>query len=253
MRVKDFWDAQAQNYSASSLATSPDSIAFELEVSEILRHLKAGESVADFGCGNGVKAAKITEKIAVDYHGFDFSGAMIAAANELKRGLLRQNGAKSSFKVGDILDAGLLKNGAYDKVITDRCLINLSGLDAQTTAIRHIFAALKPGGHYICLENTTDALKNLNSERAKFALPPISVRWHNCYFKESELLFAAKEAGFLLASAHNFASTYYLISRTLNAVLFDGDYNSALNQMAAKLPPLGDFSPVKCFLFVKGA
>ncbi len=121
-------------------------------------------------------------------------------------------------------------------------MINLSSLSAQKIAVKNIYNALKTGGKYICIENTIDALDNLNIERAKFGLEAIKVRWHNCYFKQSELISVATEIGFKLVYQHNFASTYYLISRTLNAVLFDGDYNSAF---------FGDYSPVKCFVFEK--
>lgn len=105
------------------------------------------------------------------------------------------------------------------------------------------------------VENMIDALENLNIARARFSLEPIGVRWHNSYFRQDDILEFLRRY-FAVESIDNFASSYYLISRTLNAAIALNrgevpDYNSEINWLASKLPPLGDFSPVKMIICKK--
>lgn len=250
--IKEYWENQALKFHNSSLATSPDSIAFELEIETLMHYLSLGDKICDVGCGNGMKAKSLVVNLECDYVGIDFSGQMIKAANAVRSELLKQNPQlKITFKQADILEQNLFEKQSFDKVISTRCLINLRNFQAQKKAIKNIASFLKKDGIFLCIENTLDALKNLNDIRERFGLEPIAVRWHNCYFKEKELLEFVKE-DFVCEKIDNFASTYYLISRTLNALMSDVvDYNSKLNLLSAKLPAMGDFSPMKCFVLRK--
>lgn len=250
--IRKYWDEQALKFQNSSLATSPDSIAFEMEIQTLLRYLDPKDKICDVGCGNAQKAKSIATHLECDYTGVDFSDQMIKAANLVRLELLKQNpGLKIKFKQADILQENLFEEQSFDKVISTRCLINLSNFDAQKRAIKNIASFLKKDGIFLCIENTLEALDNLNEIRANFQLEPIKVRWHNCYFKEKELLEFLKE-DFVCEKIDNFASTYYLISRTLNALMGEEvDYNSKLNFLSAKLPAIGDYSPMKCFVLRK--
>lgn len=249
--IQEYWDNQALEFQNSSLATSPDSIAFEMEIQTLMQYLAPKDKICDIGCGNAQKAKSIVMNLECDYMGIDFSKQMIKVANSVRLELLKQNPKlKMEFKQADILEKNLFEKQSFDKVISTRCLINLSNFNEQKEAIKNIASFLKKDGIFLCIENTLEALNNLNQIRARFDLEPIKVRWHNCYFKERQLLEFVKE-DFVCEKIDNFASTYYLISRTLNALMSEGDYNSKLNVLSAKLPAMGDFSPMKCFVLRK--
>ena len=158
------------------------------------------------------------------------------------------------FRVGDILNLDDICFDEFDIIITSRCLINLTSIQDQLKAIKNIHLALKPNGIYLMMENFIEPLQNLNNVRSRYNLEPIEIRWHNLYINQEQFLDQISNL-FSVVKVDNFASTYYLISRTLNAILNlkdnKVDYNSTLNELAAKLPSLGDFSPEKLIVLKK--
>lgn len=183
--IQEYWDNQALEFQNSSLATSPDSIAFEMEIQTLMQYLAPKDKICDIGCGNAQKAKSIVMNLECDYIGIDFSKQMIKVANSVRLELLKQNPKpKMEFKQADILEKNLFEKQSFDKVISTRCLINLSNFNEQKEAIKNIASFLKKDGIFLCIENTLEALNNLNQIRARFDLEPIKVRWHNCYFKE---------------------------------------------------------------------
>lgn len=253
-QIKGFWEEQAKKYQGSSLATSPDTIAFEMEVEQMKKYIPSGSKVLDIGCGNGVKGIELAKVLEIEYFGLDFSAEMIRQAKLLHNDNLHLLKGNATFEVGNILEKDSLPHENFDIVMTDRCLINLQTIDNQITAIRHIHSVLKDQGTYLMFENSLQSLENLNEVRRTYALSDIEVRWHNIYIDET-LVFPAINDCFKLLQIDSFASTYYLISRTLNALLIapneEVDYNSHLNKLAAHLPALGDFSPLKLFVLEK--
>lgn len=249
--VKKYWDDQAEKYKTSSLATSPDIICFQMEIDKFVSHIFEGAKVLDIGCGNGYKGREITKKIKCYYYGIDYSEEMIKNAKACDTNLCI---VPPTFKHGNILNQSDLKFEDFDIVMTDRCLINLTSLEEQIHAVKNIHSVLKPSGTYLMMENYINPLQNLNSARQTFQLPPIEVRWHNLYLDESIFLDKISNL-FSVLEIDNFASTYYLVSRTLNALLNSSngmaDYNSDLNKYAAMLPPLGNFSPEKLIVMKK--
>ena len=252
--IKKFWEEQAAQHHCSSLATSPDTIAYHLELAQMKKMIPTGSKVLDIGCGNGVKGTALAKEQDIDYTGLDYADEMIRQAHELLQSEKEPLRGKVRFLSGDILHSSSLPNEVFDIVMTDRCLINLSTTDNMISAVRNIHSLLQEKGIYLMFENSLQALENLNQVRRTFAMPDIQVRWHNIYIDEHKFFYAI--AGeFELIETVSFASTYYLLSRTLNALLTppgtEISYMSELNQLSAKLPSLGDFSPVKLFVLRK--
>ena len=252
--IKQFWNEQAKINKGTSLATSPDTIAFEMELEQMKHLMPSGCCVLDVGCGNGIKGIELAKELEINYYGMDYSEEMIKQATQL---LANQTGflkGTIEFFNADILDATVLKPNYYDIVISDRCLINLKTLDNQVLAAKNIHSALKSNGIYLMFENSMQSLDKLNKVRRQFSLPDIEVRWHNLYIDEN-LFFNAVKDYFNLVKINNFASTYYLISRTINAILTPTgekiNYLSDINKLSAKLPALGDYSPLKLFILKK--
>jgi hypothetical protein len=133
-------------------------------------------------------------------------------------------------------------------------LINVGDVQNQLLAVTNAHAFLKESGTYLMIENSKQALNKINDVRKTFGLQDIEERWHNTFLHE-ETFFPQISSLFTLAQTINFESTYFLISRTLNAALTpegtEVDFYSKLNQLAAKLPQLGDYSPRKLFVLKK--
>ena len=85
-------------------------------------------------------------------------------------------------------------------------------------------------------------------------LPPTT--GNNRYFRDAEL----KEVSFddiELEGVNHYSSTYYFLSRVVNACLAaqegkEADYNSAINQLALRLPSIGDLAQGRIWLWRKG-
>jgi ubiquinone/menaquinone biosynthesis C-methylase UbiE len=250
-KILDYWNEQALKYKKSVQATSPDFFAFDLEKNVVLSFLRDGQKVLNVGCGNGIKDLEYCRQKKIKLKGTDYSDEMITVANnELKKSIAGLVG-ELVFEYGDILD--LAERDEYDVVITDRCLINLGTEENQRTAIDNIHRSLKVGGKFLMMECTKQGLMRINEVRKGFNLEEIKERWHNNYLSDSIIAFAKEK--FAMMEIDNFDSTYFLISRTINALVTKKgepiDYMSDINKFASKLPAVGDFAPLKLFILTK--
>lgn len=236
-KVKDFWDQQAAQGVA---AGTRDLIAKELETRAITSHAADGMRVLDAGCGNGVTALALAARLQVDIDAFDYSAKMIEAARESAasaslRGTVR-------FFVSD-LTALEGVSGPYDLVYTERSLINLPDWEAQCRAITGLLGLLKPGGAYVMCENSLDGLEEVNQMRVSLGLSRVDPPWHNRYLRDAEVN-SLRVPGCVLEGVDCFSSTYFLLSRVVNAWLCaregkEPQYDAPINQLALKLPAIG--------------
>ncbi len=235
--VKEFWDNQAMEHGASDLATAPDHFYRELEIREIIKHLREDERVLDVGCGNGYSTNCFAKAVDAAYIGVDYSEKMIEEASDANLGI--------PFVVGDVRD--IPKHlGLADTIISERCLINLKDWEEQKAAILEMKRCLKPGGRIILVENFQDGLDNLNTLRSRFDLYEIGVRWHNRYlYMENFIPFIRDH--FYIRHNENIGNLYYIISRVVYAALATADnkepeYGHLINKIASQLPTLGLYS-----------
>lgn len=254
--IKKFWDNQASTHGASSLATMPDSYLKELEIAAISRHLADGQRVADIGCGNGFSSFAYADKFKITLTGMDYSEVMIAHARE-KLHTERKSTGSLDFTVGDVRDTKLPTN-SFDRVITDRCLINLASRDDQKKAIHEMHRLLKKGGLYLMCEDTEQGLANLNKLRTAAGLEAVAVRWHNLYLDEKHIR-QSWEGLFELVEEDCFSSLYYTASRVIYAQIAKAEgteprYDHPINKAAAAISGMGDFGdygPLKLFVLRK--
>lgn len=249
--ILDYWNQQAVKYKQSYLATNPDLISNQLEINEMLKYLNDNQDVLNIGCGNGHKDFKYCKYKKINLKSIDFSDEMVKVANETNENIKDLCG-NVSFECGDVLN--LNKEKKYDVVMTNRCLINLQNDNQHKKAIDNIYDVLKPGGIFLMMECTKQGLKKISEVRESFNLEPITERWHNYYINEDEIIPYIKSK-FSDIKVNNFNSTYFLISRTINALVTSEDnkidYLSDINKISAKLPPLGDYAPLKLFIIRK--
>lgn len=250
-QILEYWNGQAVKYNDSPLATTPDIITFDMEINEILKELKDGQTILNIGCGNGVKDIEYCQKKHIHLKGIDFSQQMIDVAKTQLNKIANLQGSLE-FEYGDVLN--LNESKKYDVVITNRCLINLESDEQQIQAIDSIYEVLNDDGIFLMMECTMQGLNNINDIRKKFGLEEIKERWHNKYLNEEKILdYISKK--FKDVEINNFNSTYFLLSRTLNALMTKNtdeiNYTSEINQYAAQLPALGAYAPLKLFIIRK--
>jgi len=143
----------------------------------------------------------------------------------------------------------------FDLIYTERTLINLPTWKAQKEAIQNIISHLKKNGIYVMCESSMDGLNKINLLRESIDLPQITHPWHNRYLFDDEInKLDLKEIA--LESVNDFSSTYYFLSRVVNAHIASNegkepDYNAPINQLAFKLPPFGDIGQTKIWLWRK--
>jgi len=250
--ILSFWDEQAEKYGEDPRANTPDRWIHHVElaaVARILRTLSSPSDILDIGCANGYSTFLI-HKAFPDHRitGIDLSEKMIGIAQKrlLREGLVESSNLR--FRVMDMLEMEDFAE-AFDVAITIRGLINLPGTDSQWKAIAQIAGCLRPGGRYIAVENFRHAQENLNSLRRNIGLPALPYRWHNCWLDENDFRKHCSEF-FDLLEFLPITSTYYLITRVVYSRLCqlearDPDYDHPIYEIATKIPPLGDFGPVK--------
>lgn len=247
--VYKFWNNRA---GLGIEAGTKDTVCKRLEMGAIAGYVRDGMKVLDAGCGNGVTALELAENYTVDVTGFDFAEEMVEAAKEdMSKKKLR---GECKFFVHELRNVGKLRE-TYDLVYTERALINLQSWEEQEAAIKSIVGLLKAGARYLMCENSQDALSRLNSIRSQAGLDIIKPPWHNRYLLEDEIQnIYIPDAE--LEGIENFASTYYFLSRVVNAWISkcegkEPTYDAPINKLALNLPPMGDIGQTKLWIWKK--
>jgi ubiquinone/menaquinone biosynthesis C-methylase UbiE len=244
-----FWNSRAK---LGQLAGTRDVIAKQLEVDAISTYVRDGMRILEVGCGNGITAIELARRHKVEILGIDFAADMIAVAGSTLAGQQLKGSAK--FQVGDVLGS-LGFTERFDLIYSERVLINLPDWTAQRQAILNITGLLADEGVYVMCENSQDGLAQINSLREQVGLPAIIPPWHNRYFRNSEVEQISLP-GVILEAINDYSSTYYFLSRVVNACLAaqegkDPDYSAPINQLALRLPPIGDFGQGRIWLWRK--
>lgn len=233
---KEFWDKQANQFGESLNAVNFDTLSEDLELQTLRSLLNPNDSVCDLGCGNGRLLSFLRDNgIAGKLVGSDFTEGMITTANKLKeRDPKYQN---ISFYHMDATQPDLRKTlgGNFDAVITKRLLINLETDSAREKVLQNISELLKPNGLYLMTECFEEPLCRVNKIRGKLNLDAIKVHEFNRYLTSDFMNVATQY--FDVIKMVDFQSTYYFVSRVMNAYLSEGtpSYTAAINQLAVKL------------------
>lgn len=248
-KIRDFWNARSN---LENHAGTDDLILKQLEVKAIISYIKDGLSILDIGCGNGITAIEIAHRFNVSIIGIDFSDKMINAAllDKLNKPLI----GNVEFKTGDVCAIPVF-NEAFDLIYTERTLINLPNWRMQRQAIVNIASLLKNNGLYIMCEHSQDGLDKMNICRKAVSLSPIVPPWHNRYLRDNELQ-TANFKSLKLEDINYFSSTYYFLSRIVNAWQASQEkqepkYEAPVNQLALQLPPIGDFGQGRIWMWRK--
>lgn len=171
-----------QNYWEDSKTVSIiDKNLHKIEIDLAKRYLMPSDIIADIGCGDGQATVEYAKKVK-SVTAIERSNFLLKKAKEAARKAKLTN---INFKKDDILTLDLKEQ--FDVIITQRLLINLMSWPEQQKALLNIYKALKPGGRFIMIENTTDSFNALNEMRAEVGIPPIPQHWHNRFFDYEKL------------------------------------------------------------------
>jgi SAM-dependent methyltransferase len=255
-KIRQYWSERARSTEPSSRqATTYDVFLREHEIATLKGRIAAlslppGRTVVDIGCGDGYATVRLAAQFpGIRFIGIDWSEDMLARAeqNVAADPALRET---VSFRVGDMRDlSSSLGSERFDVCLSVRSLINLTTSEEQYATIAQIAEHLRPAGHYFCIENFQQGQENFNRLRLAMGLPEIPVRWHNHFFDEERFV---TEAGrfFEHVAFDSFLSSYYLATRVIYSAGCqlageEPDYFHPIHQVAARLPPIGDFCPIK--------
>ena len=246
---KEFWNARAQD---GELSGTNDLNIRKIEVAELEKYFRDNLAVLEVGCGNGETAEYFASKFKISIHAIDFAEKMVSAAKkriENRKDLL----GKVDFQVADIRVLDM--STKFDLIYSQRSLINLDTWSEQWLAIIKILGWLKPGGRFVMCENSLDGLNQINAYRKALSLPDILPPWHNRYLIESEVA-SLKVSSVELEKIVSFSSTYYFLSRVVNAALAAHNgksptYDSPINQLALNLPSINNAGQTKLWVWRK--
>jgi ubiquinone/menaquinone biosynthesis C-methylase UbiE len=255
-KIKQYWGERAKATDPASLqATTYDVFLREHEIATLRGRiaglsLPPGATVVDVGCGDGYATVSLAAQFpALRFIGVDWSEEMLDRARRraAPQPQLRET---LSFRVGDMRDlSASLHAERFDVCLSMRSLINLTSSEEQYATIAQIAEHLVPGGHYFCIENFRQGQENFNRLRVAMGLPEIPVRWHNHFFDE-ERFVAEGQRYFDSIEFDSFLSSYYLATRVIysagcHLVGEEPDYFHPIHRVAARLPAIGDFCPIK--------
>lgn len=247
--VRTFWNNRA---GLGQWAGSRDIIAKQIEIEAIASYVKDGMKILEIGCGNGVTAIELARRFDVDILAFDYAEEMILAAQTMSSSASCKG--RINFHTGDVLTMPQYNN-KFDLIYTERVLINLQSWEAQRKAISDICGLLPIGGVFVMCENSQDGLDKINTLRRHANLDDIKPPWHNRYFLDFEI-DQINITGVILEDINIYSSTYYFLSRVVNAWLaarkgIEPDYDADINQLAMQLPSVGDCGQGRIWLWRK--
>ena len=224
MIQEEYWENRAKEHGDTVKAVNNDLLAEQLEYEEILKYIKKGDKVLDMGCGNGLLMQYLKGEVGCEIEGVELTKSLSKMAR------------KKGFKVftcnsGDPFLSEEFGAEVFDVIITKRLLVNLDDEDTGET-FKNIKTMLKPNGKYLMVECFCEPLERTNDIRRKMRLPKIEVdEAHNHYLNQNIIEFVPMK----LIETNDFMSFYYLISRTINAKMFEADYTSTLNLVSARM------------------
>lgn len=200
-----FWDRIAPKYSKSPIKNLD---GYHATLARTRSYLRAGDRVAELGCGTGSTALLLADAVA-SYLGTDVSEGMISIA----RKKLAEDGAPAlDFEVADA-DAPL--PGAPMDVVMAFNLLHL--VDNLTATLDHIRMSVRDGGLLIaktpCLGDGPWIFRPMIKVMQWFGKAP-----HALFFTRADLERAIMQAGFQLVEADAYPSgsyTSYIVARAV--------------------------------------
>ena len=164
-KSEKFWDRQAKDFAKQQqnirLTDNKDFV-------NTLKYLDAGDAVLDYGCGAGIVANGIADKVK-EVHAIDISSKLI----ELAKDKARERGIENVHYAHTTIFDERYEKESFNAILAFRVLHVLEGVESVVHRINEL---LKPGGVFIsvtaCMGNRWAFLKPLVFLLGKIGLMP---------------------------------------------------------------------------------
>jgi ubiquinone/menaquinone biosynthesis C-methylase UbiE len=261
--IKEHYRTEADKHKDSGLSTMADPITREKEVTLIKDFFalptiaRNAKDVLEIGCGNGYTLSLLQPLFPhFKFTGIDFSEDLLEIANS-------RNIPGVNFEQGDARRLRF-KDGSFDVIYTERCIINLLTWDEQREALDEMHRILRKGGHILFMESFSEGYLNLNKARMELGLSEIPMPHHNLYFEKDKfepfinekfrIINASELGGSMNSIPRNFLSTHYFTARVLHPLLTKGDpymKNTEFVKFFSFLPPSGCYAAIEAYILEK--
>ncbi|MBA2792474.1 MAG: class I SAM-dependent methyltransferase [Thermoleophilaceae bacterium] len=258
--VHAYWTKEAIRHGLSPSASWSDHPVIELEIQAIGPRVAHARTL-DVGCANGYSSIAFATGHGAQVLGIDYVEEMVTSALQRREALPDELQARVEFRLGDARSLDL-EDATFERVVSTRVMINLSGWEEQRLALGECLRVLRPGGLLLLSEATVGGWSRLNALRTEWGLDAIPMPAFNLYLDESKVIDLLLPDAELVA-LEDFASSYYVATRFLKPILARGgqaqsavdvaDPHSEFNRWASSLPPAGDYGTQKLFVFAKRA
>ncbi len=251
--VRENWTKAAQEHGDAPDATIRDLYCRELNTEKVASLIRQSDWVLDVGCGNGFTTAEYAKR-AERTIGVDYISEFIDHATRLHSEIAK--GHRLEFIEGDVRDLAWIKDtfGMFDKVLSERTLINLASWEEQILALDQLASLVKVGGYLFLLEVTNQGHESVDKARQRYGLDILEKHWNNVYLDE-ELLIEHLAGNFQLVEKESF-SLYTLLSKVLYPAIiapeepqFDAPINSIAKDLSAFFTLKEDIGHTRLYVF----
>jgi len=249
-KILDFWNSRS---SLGTRSGTEDFMLTELEQIFIKGMVPENSRVLDIGCGTSQTLIELSKNKNCSGVGIDFSPGMVDKSIEN----IESNALSSKIKIYRSSVPPIPEEfGLFDVVLTNRSLINLPNVKLQEEAVKGIEKIVKPGGMYLMIECSINGLESTNNLRKMLDIEPLTVPWHNVFFKEEDVK-SWQTKDFRIKDFLHITSTYYFLSRVINAkqskiLNRQPNYDDDLNKISLLLPQqIGTVGSVKAWVWEK--
>ncbi len=211
-KYKEYWEKMAQKQKEENKSfTHSDKYIPILERDEILLNLTENDRVLEIGCGACDNSIYYMPKVK-EYLGIELIKTFVEMSSEKIN--------KHFFKNSKIINYDGLKYVQdnkldYDKLITQRFIINLATSDLQIEFFKAIYEnTINRNAKLIICEGFGEELKNLNLLRRQIGLSNIPVAEYN-NFLNLDILEKIQSIGFNIEKTKGF-DTYIYSTRLFN-------------------------------------
>jgi ubiquinone/menaquinone biosynthesis C-methylase UbiE len=246
-KILNYWNLRARK---KVLKCTNDRFLEISEIKYIVSIIKKKSKVLDIGCGDGKLLKTLEKKLNIEGVGIDFSKKLIDEA--------KKNSKNIKFYCEDMTNISNLKKklqNKFDYIITKRSVQNLTSWNDQKKLINQLNLFCKKTTSILLFESSSTALSKINNFRKILNLPKIIKPWHNLYLDDKKII-TCKYKKIKIFKIHELFSTYYFLSRIINAYqnklnMLPSKYDDALNLLGWKLPQdvTKGFSQLKLYQF----
>jgi SAM-dependent methyltransferase len=239
-KIREHWVDWATRYEADLRSTTKTPTIKQLEIDAFARAIQgiapAPRTALEVGCGNLINTLTLARRFpGIRWVAADYLPEMVA--NSIRnRDKEPDLAGRIEVAQGDIRAADAMAGAPFDVVICDRVVINLNTWQLQREALDSLVRAVRPGGHLLLIENTTDGFGEQNRLRTAVGLPARAPAEFNLFLDDRQVREYLEDRCDLVHS-EDFATLHDVLLYVLTPLMNGGDvdYGHPLVKAATEL------------------